>query len=571
MKRVLITGANSFVGVSFENYVKEHYCYELSIETLDMLDDCWKEKDFSVYDIVFHVAGIAHVDVSKISELVKEKYYAVNTSLAIEVANKAKREGVTQFVLMSSAIVYGDSAPFGKIKIITKESNPEPSNFYGDSKWRADVEIRKLSTDEFLVAVLRAPMIYGNGSKGNYVMLTKMARRLPLFPDVQNERSMLYIENLCEFLAQVMIRGERGVFWPQNAEYCSTSKLVAMIAEFHGHRILISKAFNWMVKVMSILPGRIKSMTNKAFGNLTYEQEMSKYEFEYQLVDLKESIRRTEGENKGSWESPCVSVIMATYNDKPSYLDNAISSILSQSFTDFELLILDDSTDLETSAIIDKYSVDSRVHILREDHKLGFVSSLNKGLNLAKGDYIARMDGDDIADILRLEKQVLYLKSHASIDILGGQINVIDENGRVTGVRSYPLGGLKLLAFFTLRTPVAHPSVMFRRSIVDAGYRYDETFQKAEDIDFWIRLYNAGYKFGNLSDTLVDFRVESNFVEKRVSNHAQEEYVLLARRKNFTWRKPIFSVIDLAMSYVRQWTPDSLKTRQYEQENGNKK
>ena len=195
---------------------------------------------------------------------------------------------------MSSAIVYGDSAPYGKIKRITKDTKPHPSNFYGDSKWRADKGVRKLASENFKVTVLRPPMIYGKNSKGNYPTLANMAKKLPIFPDVVNERSMLYIENLCEFLCQIMIRGCDGIFWPQNAEYCKTSMIVKYIAETSKHRILVSKAFNWLVWIASNIPGKISRLTNKAFGNQSYDQEMSKYEFKYQLVDLRTSIERTE-------------------------------------------------------------------------------------------------------------------------------------------------------------------------------------------------------------------------------------------------------------------------------------
>ena len=294
---------------------------------------------------------------------------------------------------------------------------------------------------------------------------------------------------------------------------------------------------------------------------------MSQYGFKYQVVDLNESIRRIE-ERFFMEKIPLVSIIMATYNDKPLYVEKSINSILDQTYKNFELLILDDSTNAETIAAINKYKFDPRVQVLRDAKRLGFVRSLNKGLRIARGEYIARMDGDDIAIKDRLEKQVSFLCGHRSIDILGGQINIIDENDYVTGKRSYPLGGLKLLAFFIIRTPVAHPTVMFRRKIVDDGFDYNEYFLKAEDIDFWIRLYNAGYKFRNLSDTLVNFRVESDFMEKRVTDHAQEDYVLRARRNNFTLKKPFFSLLDLLMSYVRKVTPDEIKSKQYVQENG---
>lgn len=294
MKKVLITGANSYIGVSFEKYVADHYTSNLSIDTVNMIDGSWRQKDFSVYDIVYHVAGIAHADVGNVSDKVKSEYYAINTDLAIETAKKAKAEGVKQFVFMSSAIIYGDSAPYGKAKIITRETRPVPANFYGDSKLQADLGIQSLSDANFLTCILRPPMIYGKRSKGNYPILAKIAKKLPVFPDCNNQRSMLYIENLCEFLCQIMLRGESGIFFPQNAEYIRTSQMVKIIAEVCGHKIAVSKAWNWVVKVAAAIPGKPRRLANKAFGNLTYDQSISKYWFEYQIVDLKTSIERTE-------------------------------------------------------------------------------------------------------------------------------------------------------------------------------------------------------------------------------------------------------------------------------------
>ena len=294
MKRVLITGANSYIGVSFEKYAAEHYADQFSIDTVDMIEGTWRNKDFSVYDVIYHVAGIAHADVGNVSDEVKAKYYEINTDLAIETAKKAREDGVKQFVFMSSAIVYGDSAPYGVPKRITAKTEPKPANFYGDSKWRADKGVRELCNDFFIVTVLRPPMVYGKGSKGNYFTLAKMAKKLPIFPDVQNERSMLYIENLCEFLCQVMIRGEGGIFWPQNSEYSRTSEIAKLIADSCNHKIFVSKLWNWTVKLASIIPGRISGLANKAFGNMSYDHAMSCCSFDYQIVNLKESIKRTE-------------------------------------------------------------------------------------------------------------------------------------------------------------------------------------------------------------------------------------------------------------------------------------
>jgi len=294
VKKILITGANSYIGLSFEDYVNNHYEEKLKTDTVDMIGGTWREKDFSGYDTVFHVAGIAHVDTGRPDEETKKKYYSVNTDLAVETAKKAKKQGVKHFVFMSSAIVYGDSAPLGKKKRITKDTKPCPDNCYGDSKWKADQRIRRLADETFTVTVLRPPMIYGKGCKGNYPTLGRMSKKLPIFPDIKNERSMLYIENLCEFLCQVMIRGEGGVFWPQNAEYSRTSEIVKLIADTAGHRICVSKVWNLLVRVGSRIPGKIGHLTNKAFGNMSYDQEMSRYDFDYQLYDLKTSIKRTE-------------------------------------------------------------------------------------------------------------------------------------------------------------------------------------------------------------------------------------------------------------------------------------
>lgn len=288
MKKILITGAGSYIGTTFENYIKNYDGY--TVDTVDMIDGSWREKDFSSYDAVFHVAGLAHSDVGNVTDEVKEKYYAVNTDLTIETAKKAKAEGVGQFIFMSSAIVYGDSAGIGKDKIITKDTPVNPSNFYGDSKVQAENGILPLDDDNFKVVILRPPMIYGKGSKGNYPILSKFARNLPIFPYVKNQRSMLYVENLCEFVRLVIENGERGIFWPQNREYSNTSEMVKLIAEAHGKKIVLVKGFGWALKILS----KVTGLVNKAFGNMSYDMEMSKYKENYIVADLKESIVRTE-------------------------------------------------------------------------------------------------------------------------------------------------------------------------------------------------------------------------------------------------------------------------------------
>ncbi len=288
MKRILITGANSYIGTSFEEYMKEYDDYQ--IETLDMKNPEWRNHDFSIYDTVFHVAGIAHADVGHVSEEVKKLYYKVNTELTLETAIQAKKSGVRQFIYMSSIIVYGESAPLGKKKMITSETTPEPANFYGDSKLQADIKLQEMNDDNFRVCILRPPMIYGPGCKGNYQMLSKMAKRLPIFPDIRNERSMLYIGNLCSFIKECIDEQKHGIHFPQNSEYISTSQLVLEIAKANNRTIHLTKVLNPIVYIASKIPGKIGRMCNKAFGNMTYEKEcpISRY-------SMKQGIEETEG------------------------------------------------------------------------------------------------------------------------------------------------------------------------------------------------------------------------------------------------------------------------------------
>ncbi len=290
MKKILITGANSYIGVSFENYIKTNYPEFYSIDTVDMIDGTWREKNFSEYDAVFHVAGLAHADIGKVSDEVKAKYYAVNTELTVETAKKAKVDGAKQFIFMSSAIVYGASAPIGKSKVITANTEPSPANFYGDSKLQAEKGILPLQSENFNVVVLRPPMIYGKNSKGNYPTLAKFAKKLPLFPYVKNERSMLYVENLCEFVRLMIENNERGIFHPQNAEYSNTTELVKMIAKAHDKKIWTPKGFGWMLKIMSHITG----LVNKAFGSMSFDMDISEYKVNYRVCGFEKSIERTE-------------------------------------------------------------------------------------------------------------------------------------------------------------------------------------------------------------------------------------------------------------------------------------
>ena len=279
MKKVLITGVNSYVGNSFETWLNQ-YPDEYIVEKTSLRDDSWKEKDFSNYDSIVHVAGIAHRKETKKNE---QLYYKVNRDLAYNVAKKAKNEGISHFLFLSSMSVYGIVTG-----IIDSDTIPKPKSNYGKSKLQAEKLIDSLQDESFKVATLRPPMIYGKNCKGNYQRLANIALRIPVFPDIQNRRSMIYVDNLSELMKNIIDSMSNGLFYPQNKEYVNTSKLVWQIAQVNGRNIKLTKLFNPLIKNVN------HTTINKVFGELIYDQNLSKNEKDYNIVDFVKSIYLTE-------------------------------------------------------------------------------------------------------------------------------------------------------------------------------------------------------------------------------------------------------------------------------------
>lgn len=291
MKRVLITGANSFVGMNIEKWLLASKDEKFDVDTVDTMKPStgsgqvsyWKDVDMSKYDTVFHVAGIAHVDPKpEMAPL----YYKVNRDLAIEVAKWAKEHGVKQFIYMSSRIVYRASKSM-KGNVTTPETLPDPNDFYGDSKLQAENGLKELACDTFKICILRPPMIYGPGNKGNLPRLAGLARKTPLFPAWHNKRSMLHVTNLAEFVKQLIVREMEGTFYPQNKELSDTVEIVRIFAEQAGHKIWITRLFNPLVWLGSFFLPPIPKM----FADSYYVPEMSEYDFDYQIVGFEESLK----------------------------------------------------------------------------------------------------------------------------------------------------------------------------------------------------------------------------------------------------------------------------------------
>ncbi len=190
--KILITGQNSYTGTNLANHLLKH---GHKIKFLSLHGQDWECENFSEFDSIFHAAGIAHDDAKKINDSSKDLYFAINSNLAYNTALKAKREGVKQFIYMSSAIIYGESAPIGREKIITRETIPSPASYYGESKLQAENLLIPLNDENFRVCILRCPMIYGKLCKGNYPVLAKLAQKLPVFPKINNTRSKISLSS----------------------------------------------------------------------------------------------------------------------------------------------------------------------------------------------------------------------------------------------------------------------------------------------------------------------------------------------------------------------------------------
>ena len=276
-KRVLVTGKNSYIGDSFCDYATG---YGYTVGVADTINDAYREVDFSEYDAVVHVAAIVH---QKESSYTREECFDVNTQLAFDVAQKAKNEGIKQFVFLSTMSVYGKVTG-----VITKDTDTVPANIYGESKLEAEHMIEKLADENFTVTILRPPVVYGKNCKGNYVQLSAFAKKFPVFPDFESQRSMLYIDNLSAFIKKAIDENLSGVFCPQDDEYVCTSDMVRMIAQCNDKKVRLTKFFNPLIKLCLKLN---ISIFCKVFGTLVYDKSLCP---DYEKTDFKTAVEASE-------------------------------------------------------------------------------------------------------------------------------------------------------------------------------------------------------------------------------------------------------------------------------------
>jgi len=273
MKRILIVGEKSYIAKSFEIFARNKY----EIRIVSSRNQAWRDVDFKGYDSVLHCAGIAHV--SRRAKM-RSLYYNVNCDLAVDVAKKAKGENIRQFIFLSSILVYGNNRA-----AIDRNTIPFPDDFYGGSKLKAEEELQKIENNNFRLCVVRPPMVYGNNCKGNFKRLIKLSKMMPVFPDYPNRRSMIFIDNLCDFLCRLIDNDEQGIFLPQNDQYITTTELVCCISECYNKKIYKIKLLNPLISLL------VKGIPlfEKLFGDLYYIPD----EDNMNTVGFKESIKKS--------------------------------------------------------------------------------------------------------------------------------------------------------------------------------------------------------------------------------------------------------------------------------------
>lgn len=553
-KKILVTGTGGYLGTSFKNYIEKMNATmppedQWHIVLLSVRDDAWKEESFSEYDAILHVAGIVH---RKEEPDMENLYHTVNTVMTQELAERymSDRAAVgkkAHFIFMSTMSVYGIVR--GEIHADTPTN---PTNFYGRSKLMAEQLLQEMAEEDSMrVSVIRPPMIYGYRCSGNYASLEKLARKIPFFPKIKNQRSMLYIENLCEFLRLLILSDENQfkIYCPQNEEYVNTSRMVAEIRKAYGGKMHLVPGFAWAVALCT----KIAKVFAKVFGSLTYEREMSVYPEigDYRIVDFAEGIRRssglepkeadrermknsateeTEGADDGGQRTPTskVSVLMSLYiKEKPEYFRASMDSILAQTYPADEIVLIEDGplTEELYAAVADYEKKCNRnpnpatrqyprlvIHAFEQNQQLG--RALAQGVELCSNELIARMDTDDIAMPERLRIQTAYMEQHPEVSVVGGAIREFNDEGTIDRVKYMPGTQEDVKQYIKLRNPLNHMTVMYRRSAILEAGNYQH-FPFLEDYSLWSRMVSEDYQIRNMDEVLVRARTSMGLVRRR--------------------------------------------------------
>ncbi|MCF6173667.1 MAG: NAD-dependent epimerase/dehydratase family protein [Campylobacteraceae bacterium] len=270
--KLLLTGARGFVG----HYFTSHYLKKYDIQTFSFLQDSFESLHVKGVDVVVHLSALVH----QMGGASYEKYEKINVTQTLDLAKKAKVSGVRQFVFMSSVKVYGEESDV----CYTESTLCSPQDEYGKSKLKAERELQKLEDDDFIVSIIRTPIVYGYGVKANIKNLVNLVRKVPVLPfgGIENRRSMIYVGNLCFFMDAIIERQKSGIFLVSDDEPLSTTRLIELIAENLGKKVYLVRVpfFESLLRVLK------PSFHKRLYGSLE--------------VDNTDTLRRLFGEGKPS-------------------------------------------------------------------------------------------------------------------------------------------------------------------------------------------------------------------------------------------------------------------------------
>ena len=282
--KILVIGKNGYISKCFQEYMS---CYANDVvKAISVRDDAWKNMSFAGFDAVFNTAALAHNNARKGTD---EEFINLNVKLPFEIANKAKQDKVPIFIHMSSLIVYGNPSGINKFNPITRDTIPNPDNIYGKSKYTGEIELRKLEDENFKIALIRSPRVYGEKDTDSIQQLTRFAKTMPIFPDVKNSISMIYSDNLCELVRLIAESKQGGTYYPQQERYICTSEMVKDISVAAGHKLFLTKVFNPILRLV----GKKVRLVSKVFGNEGFDMSVSNhFGGKYRVVSYEESVDR---------------------------------------------------------------------------------------------------------------------------------------------------------------------------------------------------------------------------------------------------------------------------------------
>lgn len=279
--KVLITGENGYISKFLLNKLNQKS--KLHALKISVRNNLVNQLELHDIDTIVHAAAIVHKKESAQSEKI---YQRVNTDLTVDLAKSAKKQGVKHFIFISTMAVYGV-----EIGEVSEKTTLAPATLYGKSKLLAEQQLVALEDDNFIVTIVRPPMVYGPGCPGNYRLLSRISKNILIFPNVSNQRSMIFIGNLLEFLYQLIINRDSGVYHPQDGQYINTSYMVRTIAEIHNKKLILNKFSGSLLRTFI---GQ-KLIFKKVFGSLYYNQSLTTYrDNSYQKYNFYQAIEITE-------------------------------------------------------------------------------------------------------------------------------------------------------------------------------------------------------------------------------------------------------------------------------------